>query len=439
MNAIVIGAGPAGMATSRELSVRGVDHVVLERGSIAQVWEDLYDGLVLHTGKHLSALPGMPFPASTPLFPLRRHFLDYLHRYAERFRLPVTTHTNVERVRRDGDEWVVSTAAGAHVRSRMLVAATGIVSNPQVPVIPDDEGFRGGICHSVASRRPGEFAGRRVLVVGAGNSAGEIAVELAGAGAQVTVAVRSGARVVPRELFGLPLQYFAVALAGLPRPAQRVVEDVVAGVSARLRGPAVLPRPTRLGCSNVPLIGFHLVDGIRSGAIRLKGTVVGLTAQGARFADGSDEPFDQIILATGYRAALGVFGGLIGTDACGFGARRDRVSSAGPAWSLLRRAQLRHPRCAAEHRPGRAPGGGLHRSSVDLKPSPRKQERRDERVKNNRDCPAQPALIGMAAHANDVAQDHPGEVHAGEENRETAAVRVGLEEEAGSAREVARD
>ena len=198
VSAIVIGAGPAGLATSRELMVRGVDHIVLERGAIAQVWKDLYDGLVLHTGKHLSALPGMRFPASTPLFPARRDFLDYLHRYAETFRLPVTTGADVVGVRRESDAWIVQTADGRELRSRLLVAATGIVSQPRLPSIPVDESGRDRIMHSVAYRRPAEFAGRRVLVVGTGNSAGEISVELANAGAEVSVAVRSGARVVPR-------------------------------------------------------------------------------------------------------------------------------------------------------------------------------------------------------------------------------------------------
>jgi cation diffusion facilitator CzcD-associated flavoprotein CzcO len=71
LRVLVIGGGPAGLATSRELSVRGVEHRVLER---------LYDGLVLHTGRHLSSLPGMPFPTGTPLFPTRRHFVEYLRR-----------------------------------------------------------------------------------------------------------------------------------------------------------------------------------------------------------------------------------------------------------------------------------------------------------------------------------------------------------------------
>ncbi len=332
---IVIGAGPAGLATSRELTRVGLDHIVLERGgSVGHVWENLYEGLVLHTGKHLSSLPGMPFPSSTPLFPTRRDFLDYLHRYAASFRVPVKTGEDVTSVERTPEGWLVRTAAGSAIQSRWLVAASGIVSNPRVPVIPGSESFVGTINHSVSYRKPDGFSGRRVLVVGAGNSAGEIAVELAHAGANVTIAVRSGARVVPLRLLGVPIQYLAVVLSVLPKSAQRTIEDVMAGVSARMRGPVVVALMGPAGarrdrvCSNVPLIGFHLVDSIRSGTICLKPGISGLTAAGARFEDGSTLPFDDVILATGYRAALRMFGALVKTDTCGFAARHSRVISA---------------------------------------------------------------------------------------------------------------
>ena len=325
---IVVGAGPSGLATSRELTRRGVDHLVLERGNqVAQVWANLYDGLVLHTGKHLSALPGLSFPPSTPLFPTRLDFVNYLSRYAEAFHLPVRTGVNVVHAGRARDEWIVRTADGGELRSRVLVAATGIVSNPRMPAIPIDERARARIMHSVSYRRPDGFAGRRVLVIGAGNSAAEISVELARAGADVTIAVRSGARVVPRQLLGVPIQYFAVALAVFPPAARRVAEALVTAVSTQVRGPAVLPRKEWRACSNVPLIGCHLIDAIRLHTVRLKRGVAELTARGARFEDGSEEPFDQVILATGYQAALGLFGDLVRLDSCGFARRRDRVFS----------------------------------------------------------------------------------------------------------------
>ena len=325
---VVIGAGPAGLATSRELGRRGVEHVVLERGdSIGHTWANLYDSLVLHTGKHLSSLPGLRFPRTTSLFPSRLEFLDYLHRYAGAFRLPLELNANVIDVVRGARGWTLRTDGGVDVCARAVVVATGIVANPHVADIPGRERFRGEVAHSVDYRRPERYRGHRVLVVGAGNSAGEIAAELASAGVDVTLAVRSGARVVPRQLFGVPIQYLAVGLNVLPRRAHPGIAEAIARLSERIRGPAVLPRPRAGRCLDIPLIGFHLVDAIRSGAIRLKGGIAELTADGARFADGSDEPFDRMILATGYRAALGILASQVTRDDCGFASRRDRVVS----------------------------------------------------------------------------------------------------------------
>ena len=326
---VIVGAGPAGLATSAELTRAGVPHVVLERGErVGHTWDNLYESLVLHTGKHLSALPGLPFPSTTPLFPTRRHVIDYLHRYAERFRLPVETRTHVVRVHRDNATWAVRTATGLELRPRAVVIATGIVSNPYVADIPHASRFEGPIIHSVNYRQPEGYEGQRVLVIGAGNSAGEIAVELARAGALVTLAVRSGARVVPLQLFGVPIQYLAAALVHLPLKAQRGLAELIARVSEVVRGPAVLPRPADTNCPDVPLIGFHIVDAVRARRIAVKPGVAELTAGGARFVDGSEEPFDRVILATGYKAALGMFAGLIRIDECGFAARRRRVVSA---------------------------------------------------------------------------------------------------------------
>lgn len=325
----VVGAGPAGLATSRELRERGIGHTVLERGdTIAHVWEHLYDGLVLHTGKHLSSLPGLRFPGSAPLFPTRRDFLDYLRTYAARFNVPVQTDMDVLRVTREEYAWRVEISGGRTVAARTVVMATGIVSNPVIPVLPGRSTFRGTLIHSALYRRPAPFAGSRVLVVGAGNSAGEIAAELANAGARVTVSVRSGARVVPRRLFGLPIQYYAVALSALPSTWQTIVNERVASAGAWLRGGPVLPPPPAdRTCGNLPMVGFHLVDAIRTGRIALRPGVKALTPAGVRFDGGGDEAFDAVILATGYTAAIGPLGGLVSTDACGFPLRNGRVAS----------------------------------------------------------------------------------------------------------------
>src|SRR5438046_10574057 len=134
--AIVIGAGPAGLATSQQLGARGIRHVVLERGDdVGYTWANLYDSLTLHTGKHMSDLPGMPLPRSAPLFVPREEFLHYLRRYARAFDLPVDTGRHVERMTRTDGTWTVDTSRGV-LAARAVVVATGIVANPKTPHFP---------------------------------------------------------------------------------------------------------------------------------------------------------------------------------------------------------------------------------------------------------------------------------------------------------------
>lgn len=327
-DAVVVGAGPAGLATSRELARRGIVHVVLERGDRpAHTWANLYDSLTLHTGRHLSGLPGCPLPPGTPLFPTRGQFVEYLRDYVRRFALPVRTGITVGAARPEDGHWHVATSAG-DVRARYLVMATGIVSNPVVPTIPGRETFTGSVFHSCAYRRPADVAGDRVLLVGTGNSAGEIATELARVGYTVDVAVRSGAHVVPREIAGIPIQYLALGLQRLPgRLRERVALAVRSLVELR-RGPSPLPRPSTGLLDSVPLIGLHFVDEIRAGNISIRPGVATFTAAGMRFTDGSEHQYDTVILATGYRAALGPLGDLVRRDSRGFALRTDRVTSA---------------------------------------------------------------------------------------------------------------
>ena len=327
-DAIVVGGGPSGLASSRELGRAGVRHIVLERGeAVGHTWRRLYDGLVLHTGKHFSALPGLPFPSSTPLFPTRQHFIEYLDRYTNTFQLPITTRADVTSVQGDERGWAVNLADRRSLRSRVVVIATGIVSNPYVAEIPNRDRFNGRVIHSVDYQRPGPFAHERVLVVGAGNSAGEISAELAKAGAHVTVALRSGARVVPREMLGIPVQYFGVALRHLPRPWLLRTMSMIGKLFESIRGAPPLPPPADSPCATVPLIGFHLAEAVKTGTIQLARGIAEFTPTGVRFLDGSERSFDTVVLATGYRAALGMLGNTITRDQCGFAARRQRVVS----------------------------------------------------------------------------------------------------------------
>ena len=325
---VVVGGGPAGLATSAELRRRGIDHVVLERGAApGHSWMHLYDSLTLHTGKHLSSLSRVSFDRSVPLFPTRQHFVDYLHRYVEVLELPIETGREVTSIEREGNGWEAHTEAG-DLRADVVVMATGIISGPRLPDVPGRTGFRGRVMHSVEYRRPAGFEGRRVLVVGVGNSGGEIGSELANFGAKVTVAVRSGANVVPLRLGGIPIQYLAFAMRGLPTSVRKAIAGALGRITELRRGKPVLPKPAHGPLDAIPLIGFNLVDAIAAGRVTVRRGIAEFTETGVRFTDGTEEPFDDVIFATGFTPALGPLGSMVRTDAKGFALRTDRVTSA---------------------------------------------------------------------------------------------------------------
>ncbi len=329
-DALVVGAGPAGLASAAELARRGVPYRLVERGeTLGHTWAHLYDSLTLHTGRHMSTLPGMRFARGTALFPTRAEFLNYLREYAERKAIRVETGAEVRTIERADGGWAATLASGDRITASHVVMATGIVSNPRMPALPGRERFRGRVLHAAEYQRPGEFIGKRVLVVGVGNSGGEIGSELARAGARVTVSVRSGAHVVPRQIGPLPAQYVRYLIGKLPRRAQEVV---FARTQARLQrrfGPPVLPKPPHSPLDAIPLIGFHLVDCIREGLVEVKlAAPVAFTDEGVRFSDGTSGAYDVVLLATGYAPALAPLGSLVRVDAKGFALRRDRVASA---------------------------------------------------------------------------------------------------------------
>jgi hypothetical protein len=114
----------------------------------------------------------------------------------------------------------------------------------------------------------------------------------------------------------------------LPLGVRRRIATGVGKITEMRRGPSPLPRPAHSPLDAIPLIGFHLVDAINSGTVHVRGGLAELTETGVRFADGSEEPFDELIFATGFTAAMGPLGNLVRTDAKGFALRTDRVTSA---------------------------------------------------------------------------------------------------------------
>jgi cation diffusion facilitator CzcD-associated flavoprotein CzcO len=161
---------------------QGKHVVVFERGGIGAAWTTRYDRLHLHTVRWLSCLPGCRMPRALGKWPSRDAVIEYLRRYAERTGVAVRTGTEVQRIDRDTAVWNLVTSGG-DVQAERVVVATG---HSNVPFVPDWPGtFDGEIVHSASYRNPAPYIGRRVLVVGAGNSGAEIAADVADGGADV--------------------------------------------------------------------------------------------------------------------------------------------------------------------------------------------------------------------------------------------------------------
>jgi cation diffusion facilitator CzcD-associated flavoprotein CzcO len=309
-DAIIIGAGPAGLATEAALQARGLNATILEKSdTVGAVWRGHYDRLHLHTDRARSALPGLPIPKAYGRYPSRAHVVEYLEAYAAEFALKPIFSAPVHAVRRDGRTWRAE--AGEHSRSApIVVVATGLADYPHSPTWPGMEQFGGPILHSSRYCNPTPFVGQRVLVVGYGNSGAEIALDLAEAGVDVALSVRSPVNVIPRELFGLPI--LAWGLTGRLFPAR--LADTINAPLLRFAIGSINKlglRPSPKGPlqsieedGRVPLIDVGTLDAIRAGRIKLRGDVASFSRESVTFKQSPGERLDAIILATGFRPDL---------------------------------------------------------------------------------------------------------------------------------------
>jgi cation diffusion facilitator CzcD-associated flavoprotein CzcO len=306
----VVGAGPAGLASAACLGRRGVEAVVLEAAaSLGSAWRRHYERLHLHTVKEHSHLPGLPYGPSIGRYPSRDEVVAYLEAYAAHFGVAPRVNEPVLKVRAAADGFVVESARGVY-RARAVVVATGANRVPNPDRLPGEETFLGTRLHSASYRNGAPFAGRRVLVVGAGNTGAEIALDLAERGGLPTLALRTPVNVVPRDFLGMPLQVTSLRFGKAPLAVRdglgRLVSRLAFGDLRRWG----FPRP-ELGPilaiaqrRRIPLIDVGTVAAVKRGAIAVKPAVARLTETGAVFSDGSAADFDAAVLATGYRPAL---------------------------------------------------------------------------------------------------------------------------------------
>jgi cation diffusion facilitator CzcD-associated flavoprotein CzcO len=307
---LIIGAGPGGLASAACLRALGLPFALVEQADvIGSSWRRHYDRLHLHTARRHSALPFLPFPRGTSRYPSREQMIQYLDRYARHFRIAPLFGCRVSALKRGTDAWVAD-AGPRQFRASRVIVATGTNAVPYVPSWPGREGFRGGIIHSSDYRNGEPFRHRRVLVVGFGNSAGEIAVDLHSHGARVALAVRNAVNVVPRDILGLPILSVSIALSRLPpRLADALAAPLVRltvgnierlGLRKSLQGPV-----TEIAAhGRLPLLDHGTLRLIRAGHLEILGEVTALGETSARLRDGSSREVDTIVAATGFRSEL---------------------------------------------------------------------------------------------------------------------------------------
>ncbi len=285
IDTVVVGGGQSGLAAARALRDVDVDPVVLEAGSHSTgSWEHYYDSLTLFSPARYSSLPGMEFSGGDlDRYPHRDEVVAYLAQYADYLGVDIRTHHQVVKVVSNRWGFEVHTADGEVIQARSVVAASGGFGHPRWPRMREIEGYSGKVLHAADYRNPEPFVGLRVVVVGAGNSAVQIATELAGC-AEVSLATRSLVKFFPQRLLGRDVHFWLTA-SGVDRvhvgrwvknhpPKQPVLDD------GRYRKALSRGSPGRQ-----PMF------------VKADGNLL-------TWSDGRREHVDAVVLATGYRPKL---------------------------------------------------------------------------------------------------------------------------------------
>jgi cation diffusion facilitator CzcD-associated flavoprotein CzcO len=306
---IVIGAGPAGLASAAELRKKGVPALVLDRAdSVASSWRGRYDRLRLNSSRPFSKLPGARFPRGTGMFPSRDEVIGYFESYARRHRVDVRHGTQVERIDRDGAGLVVRTSAGDFGATHVIVAS-GYAHTPYLPAWPGRDSFGGRLMHSSEYRNADDLKDADVIVAGSGCSGMEIAYDVATGGARrVRLAVRTSPNLLLRDPAGPLLGLLFLKLpTRLSDPVIRKVQLQKFGDLSAYGLPipeeGVFSRLKRLGVAP-SIVDKEVVEAIKDGRIEVVAGVRSLDEGGIELDDDTRAEPDAVIAATGYRTGL---------------------------------------------------------------------------------------------------------------------------------------
>ena len=281
---VIIGGGQAGLAAGRHARSQGLKYVILEASNaVGSSWRDRYDSLTLFTPRSFSGLPDLPLSGDTDGYPTRDEVVSYLQQYVKNFDLNVELDQAVRKVTKDGELFTVATESAIYTAPAVVVA-TGPFQTPRVPTwAAATEGVLQ--LHSSAYRNLAQIEGKRVLVVGGGNSGAQIAEELA-TEYEVDMAVNAPLRFMPAKILGKSLFWWLDALGALNAPSDSF-------------------RAKRLRGRGDPVIGTSLKPLLKRGAVRLKPAATSMTDGTVLFADKTSGRYDTIIYSTGYTADYG--------------------------------------------------------------------------------------------------------------------------------------
>jgi len=308
-DAVVIGAGPAGLAAAAELGRKGIRTVVLERESVGSSWTKHYDRLHLHTVRWLSGLPGLRIDRREGRWVPRDGVVRYLRRYAGHHGLDVRTGVEVRRLARRDGSWVLETTAG-DLHAATVVVATGFNHDPVLPDWPGRSTFSGELVHSANYRNPAPYRSKDVLVVGTGNSGAEIAVDLVeGGAAKVMISVRTAPNILRRDVGGVPSQVVGVLVRRLPVGVVDRVARVVQRLTVGDLRPYGMPAPaagllTRVRQDSIPILDVGLIGMLKHRRVEVVPAVEGFDGADVLLAGGRRVQPDAVIAATGFRRSL---------------------------------------------------------------------------------------------------------------------------------------
>jgi putative flavoprotein involved in K+ transport len=308
---LVIGAGAAGLSVAGELERCAVPSLLIDRAErIGTPWETRYEGLRLNTVRQLSVPRGAALPPSAGRWVRPSALVACLRRYAAEHQLEIRFGVEAERIDHDGDRWLVNTSIGP-IDAQAVVVATGYDCMPRTPDWFDPAAFSGTLIHSADYRRPSDFAGADVLVVGPGNSGCEIATELAaGSAARVRLSVRTGPNLMPSTFLGIPATWLARANEDGPRAAvdlgARLIQRLSFGDLTRYGlQPSPVGVATELGRGgHGPVLERGFLAKLERGDIEIVPAVERLCGEEVLLAGGECIRPDAVIAATGFGHGL---------------------------------------------------------------------------------------------------------------------------------------